>query len=145
MHVTLHEDPSLDDVRITVETPVIDERTARIVGALNAFDRRLAGELDGRTHLVPLDDVLYAESVDGRTFLYTHDRVLQSPLHLYELEEHLAGTEFVRASRQALVNFDHVRSLRPALGARMVLTLSNGEDVLVSRQYASAIKKKLAL
>ena len=127
MHVTLHEDPSLDDVRITVETPVIDERTARIVGALNAFDRRLAGELD------------------GRTFLYTHDRVLQSPLHLYELEEHLAGTEFVRASRQALVNFDHVRSLRPALGARMVLTLSNGEDVLVSRQYASAIKKKLAL
>lgn len=145
MHVTLHEDPSLDDVHVTIATPAIDERTARIVGALNAFDRRLAGELDGRTHLVPLDDVLYAESVDGRTFLYTRDRVLQSPLHLYELEEHLGGTEFVRASRQTLVNFDHVRSLRPAMGARMVLTLSNGEDVLASRQYASAIKKKLGI
>ncbi len=145
MHVTLREDPSLDDIQVTIAAPALDERTARIVGALNAFDRRLTGELDNQTHLVPLDDVLYIESVDGRSFLYTRDRVLQSALHLYELEEHLTGTEFVRTSRQALVNFDHVRSLRPAMGARMVLTLSNGEDVLASRQYASAIKKKLGI
>lgn len=145
MHVTLHEDPSLDDVHVTIAAPAIDERVARVVGALTTLDRRLVAELDGRTHLVPPDDVLYAESVDGRTFLYTRDHVLQSPLHLYELEHQLSGTEFVRASRQSLVNFEHVRSLRPALGARMVLTLSNGEDVLASRQYAAAIKKKLGL
>lgn len=145
MHVTLNEDPSLDDIHITISTPTINERVARIVGTLNAFDRRLTGELNGQTHLVPLDDVLYAETVDGRTFIYTRDQVFRSPLHLYEFEEYVNGTEFVRASRQALVNFDHVRSLRPAHGARMVLTLSNNEDVLVSRQYAAAIKKKLGL
>ncbi len=39
------------------------------------------------------------EAVDGRTFLYGRDRVLESPLRLYELEGALAGTEFgVRAS-----------------------------------------------
>ena len=146
MHVTIREDPSLDDICVAVDAPAIDERVTRIVGALKALDqRRLVAQLDGRTHLVAPDEVLYAESVDGRTFLYTHDQVFQTPMHLYELEERLAGTEFVRTSRQALVNFDHVRSLRPALGARMVMTLSNGEDVLVSRQYAGAIKKKLSL
>lgn len=145
MHVTIREDTSLDDIHVTIDAPAIDERIARIVGTLNALDQKLVGQLDGRTHLIAPGDVLYAESVDGRTFLYTRDQVLQSPLHLYELEERLAGTEFVRISRQTLVNFDHVRSLRPALGARMVMTLSNGEDVLVSRQYASAIKKKLSL
>ena len=145
MRVTVREDPSLSEIHVAIAAPAIDARVTRIVGALNAFDRRLVAELDGRTHLVPPDDVLYIESVDGRTFLYTHDRVLQSNLHLYELEEQLNGTEFVRATRQTLVNFDHVRSLRPAIGARMVMTLSNGEDVLVSRQYATAIKKKLSL
>ena len=66
-------------------------------------------------------------------------------LRLYELEERLAGTEFVRASKQMLVNFDHVASIRPALNARLQLMLDNGEAVIVSRQYAPVIKRKLGL
>ena len=69
----------------------------------------------------------------------------QTPLKLYELEERLAGTEFVRASKQMLVNFDHVASIRPALNARLQLMLDNGEAVIVSRQYAPVIKRKLGL
>ena len=62
-----------------------------------------------------------------------------------ELEERLAGTEFVRASKQMLVNFDHVASIRPALNARLQLMLDNGEAAIVSRQYAPAVKRKLGL
>lgn len=89
--------------------------------------------------------MLYAETVDGRTFLYSRDRVLESPLRLYELEEALAGTEFVRASKSLIVNFDHVRALRPYLNARLELVLDNGESVIASRQYAPAIKQKIGL
>ena len=139
------ENPALDDIEVSVACPRIDERVQRIVASLGAFDRVLIGERDGATFRVGVEDVCYAETVDGKTFLYTADAVYQTPLKLYELEERLAGTEFVRASKQMLVNFDHVASIRPALNARLQLMLDNGEAVIVSRQYAPAIKRKLGL
>ena len=145
MNVTITENPALDDIEVSVACPRIDERVQRIVSALGAFDRALVGERDGVTYRLDVDDVCYAETVDGKTFLYTADAVYQTPLKLYELEERLAGTEFVRASKQMLVNFDHVASIRPALNARLQLMLDNGEAVIVSRQYAPAIKRKLGL
>ena len=48
-------------------------------------------------------------------------------------------------SKSAIVNFDQVKSLRPDLGGRLRLTLSNGEVVVANRQYVPAIKKKLGL
>lgn len=145
MNVTITENPALDDIEVSVACPRIDERVQRIVSALGAFDRALVGERDGATYRLYVDDVCYAETVDGKTFLYTADAVYQTPLKLYELEERLAGTEFVRASKQMLVNFDHVASIRPALNARLQLMLDNGEAVIVSRQYAPVIKRKLGL
>ena len=145
MNVTITENPALDDIEVSVACPRIDERVQRIVASLGAFDRVLIGERDGATFRVGVEDVCYAETVDGKTFLYTADAVYQTPLKLYELEERLAGTEFVRASKQMLVNFDHVASIRPALNARLQLMLDNGEAVLVSRQYAPVIKRKLGL
>lgn len=145
MNVTITENPALDDIEVSVACPRIDERVQRIVASLGAFDRVLIGERDGATFRVGVEDVCYAETVDGKTFLYTADAVYQTPLKLYELEERLAGTEFVRASKQMLVNFDHVASIRPALNARLQLMLDNGEAVIVSRQYAPVIKRKLGL
>ena len=145
MNVTITENPALDDIEVSVACPRIDERVQRIVSALGAFDRALVGERDGATYRLDVDDVCYAETVDGKTFLYTADAVYQTPLKLYELEERMAGTEFVRASKQMLVNFDHVASIRPALNARLQLMLDNGEAVIVSRQYAPVIKRKLGL
>lgn len=145
MNVTITENPALDDIEVSVACPRIDERVQRIVASLGAFDRVLIGERDGATFRVGVEDVCYAETVDGKTFLYTADAVYQTPLKLYELEERLAGTEFLRASKQMLVNFDHVASIRPALNARLQLMLDNGEAAIVSRQYAPAIKRKLEL
>ena len=145
MNVTITENPPLDDIEVTVACPRIDERVQRVVAALGAFDRALVGERDGATYRLDVDDVCYAETVDGKTFLYTADAVYQAPLKLYELEDKLAGTEFVRASKQMLVNFDHVEAIRPALNARLQLLLDNGESAIVSRQYAPVIKRKLGI
>lgn len=145
MNVTITENPQLADIEVTVACPRIDERVQRIVAGLSAYDRKLTGEHNGATYRLVIDDVCYAETVDGRTFLYTKDAVYQTPLRLYELEDKLTGTEFVRASKQLLVNFDHVTAIRPALNARLQLLLDNDESVIVSRQYAPAIKSKLGL
>ena len=145
MNVTITENPRLADIEVTLACPRIAVRVQRIGAGLTSFHRKLAGARDGATYRLDIDDVCYAETVDGRTFLYTEDAVYQTPLRLYELEDKLAGTEFVRASKQLLANFDHVVAIRPALNARLQLLLDNGESVMVSRQYAPTIKRKLDL
>ena len=79
------------------------------------------------------------------TFLYTPDKVLESGLSLAELESYLESTEFVRATRQMLINLAHVQGLRPYLNARLELMLDNGERVIASRQFSPAIKKRIGL
>lgn len=145
MKLTVEERPDLAEAEVTIRCPAIDRRVRAIMAAANAADRRLMGTDEHGTFLVEAADVLYAETVDGRTFLYEGDRVLESPLRLYELEDQLAGTEFIRASKSLLVNFDAVRGLRPQLNARLELILANGESVIASRQYAPAIKRKIGL
>lgn len=145
MKLTVEERPDLAEAEVTIRCPAIDRRVRAIMAAANATASRLLGTSDAGTFIVEPAEVLYAETVDGRTFLYGRDRVLESPLRLYELEEALAGTEFVRASKSLIVNFDHVRALRPYLNARLELVLDNGESVIASRQYAPAIKQKIGL
>ena len=90
-----------------------------------------------------IKDVLYIDTADKRTFLYTEKQVYKSTLRLYELEERLAGMDFFRAGKSCIVNFCRIRSIRPEFGGRMLLTMENGEKLYVSRQYAVELKEKL--
>jgi DNA-binding LytR/AlgR family response regulator len=64
---------------------------------------------------------------------------------LYELEAHLGKCSFFRASKALLINLQRVQSLRPELGARLLLTMDNKEKIVVSRQYAKTIKNALGV
>lgn len=145
MRLEVREDDALEDIEVTIACPRIDHRVRRIMEAAEIEDHRLVGVCDGYARVINVADVLYAESVEGRTFLYTADKVIESPASLAELEAELASTEFVRATRQLLVNLAHLSGLRPYLNARLELALDNGEHLIASRQFAPAIKKRIGL
>lgn len=99
--------------------------------------------LGGETVRVDVVDILYIESVDGRTFIYTETNVLQSKHRLYELEGMLDEGEFFRCSKSTIVNLRKIVKLRPEIARNILATLSNGEVIIVSRRYASRLKTLL--
>ena len=145
MKVTVEERPGLEQTEVSIRCPRLDTQITRLIELLRLSDARLTGEKDGETCILDGAEVLYIDTVDRGTFLYTAGGVYQTRLRLYELEEQLAAWDFIRVSKSAIVNFSRVRSLRPDFGGRMRLTMSNGEVVLANRQYVPAIKKKLGL
>ena len=145
MNVTVEERPELDHTEVVIRCPRLDAQTARLMELLRLSDARLTGEKDGETCILDGAEVLYIDTVDQGTFLYTAEGVYETRLRLYELELQLTGWDFIRVSKSAIVNFGQVRSLRPDFGGRMRLTMSNGEVVVANRQYVPAIKKKLGL
>lgn len=145
MNLTVEEDKRLDDIYVNIACPQKDEEVERIVAQLQGSDVRITGALQGKVYPIDPDDIYYIESVEKRTFLYGADKVFESPLRLYQLEDRLMQQDFVRISKQMIVNFDKVSAIKPDINARLQLVLSNGERVIASRQYAPAIKKKLGL
>ena len=145
MKVTVEERPEQEQMEVIIRCRSLDERALRLIELLRLSDARLTGEKDGQTCILDEEEVLYVDTVDRGTFLYTQDGVYETRLRLYELEQQLGCRDFIRISRSAIVNFGQVRALRPDFGGRMRLTLSNGEVVVANRQYVPAIRKKLGL
>lgn len=143
MKITLNQDPSFPETEVIINCPQADEDVLRLVAMLRIHQKKLVGILEGERHLLDVKDILYADTADKRTFLYTGKDVYESALRLYELEDGLRDLDFLRAGRSAIVNFRRIRSIRPELGGRLLLTMDNGEQVYVSRQYAAGLKEKL--
>lgn len=75
--------------------------------------------------------------VDGST--------LRSASRLFELESSLQQPEFVRVSRQEVVNLDNVQTIRPEFDSRLVLGLKGGRESVVSRSYALQVKSRIGI
>ena len=145
MKITINEDAALDELEVIINCSHTDDRVLRIIASLRSLDNKLIGIKDDRTFLLSPDSVLYAESVDKKTFIYCQKEIYETPLRLYELEDKLSASGFFRASKATIINLAQVRSLRPDFGGRLLMTMNNGEKMVVSRQYAISIKEKLGI
>lgn len=84
MKLTIKEDPTVDDIEVSILCPCVDHRVRRIIEAAQAADKKIASISEGFLCIVDIDDVLYAETVDGATLtpcVYSVSE-LQPSLHL---------------------------------------------------------------
>lgn len=144
MKITIEELRDGGEEEIIIKCRDITPELLRIVSQLKASDALVA--YDGsEIHRVRPSDIFYIEAVDNKTFLYLKEHVYESRQKLYELENLLAGCDFLRISKSEIVNLSKVRSLSPALSGRFEATLENGERVIISRQYMGDLKKRLGI
>lgn len=144
MKLRLIEDSALTETEIIIRCQAADAGILKMAAMLRAFDHKLTGLRGGETYVLDEKELLYADTADRRTFLYTCDGVYETPLRLYELEAQLPA-DFFRSGKSSLLNFEHIRSIRPDIGGRLLVTMSNGEKQMVSRQYAQEVRRRLGI
>ncbi len=108
---------------------------------------RLVGVRGERSVIVPVAQVRLITVEDGIVWLATDALRLRSTARgLDELERRLVPVGFVRASRSALVNVDHVREFVPAFKGAVWVALDGVADpVAVSRRRVGAVRAALGL
>lgn len=143
MKVSIKENPNIRETEVVIHCNKADEMIEKIISAIQMVSGRLRGSMDGVIYQIDLSKILYIESVNRKTFLYTEKEIYESPKRLYMLEDELRGSSFFRASKAIIINLRKVHSIRPEIGARLILTMDNGEKIVVSRQYSSIIKNVL--
>ena len=108
------DENELVDIRCHEETDSVRE----IADFVSSRQGQLNGMLDGRQYAIAVSEIMYIESVDNRTFIYTESKVYESKQRIYELEDILKPKHFLRISKASLVNLMKITSVKPALGGR---------------------------
>jgi len=121
-----------------------EEKTVQTIPGMPQL-QKLKVFLNGDIHLIAPSDVYYFEYVDQKVFVYGKTKVYEIKSKLYELEELLAKTDFIRVCKSCILNLNKIGSLAPSLGGRFEARLKNGEKVIISRQYVNSLKEVLGL
>lgn len=145
MKILINTDPSYKDIEIVINCPALTPETEEIISALRIMDSQITAIKNGESFILDISGIVYIESVDRKTFVYTRDEVYETKQKLYEMEERLCGSGFFRISKSCLVQLRYIRSIRSEFERRLRLTLENGEQMIVSRQYADELKTRLGV
>lgn len=123
----------------------LDEECLSVLALLRERSAKLAAFKDGEIHMLNPGGICYAEAVDGKTFLYTADAVLETSHSLSALQDKYGEAGFIRIGKSQLTNLYHVAKLRSLPNSRIELTLKNGECLIASRHYVQNLKENLGL
>ena len=145
MKISMQIDGVFQETEILIRSPKLTPELEQVLAALHLLERKITVTNGEETTVLNAAEIVYAESVDRRTFVYTASSCVETRLRLYELEELLEPCGFLRISKSCLVQIRRIRSLKADLDRRLRLTLETGEQIIVSRQYADALKLKLGV
>lgn len=143
MKITINIDESLNDTEIQISCNQLSLETEKIMATLRMLNQQLMVTKEDETYILDVSKIMYIEAIDRKTFVYTIENIYESKLKLFEMEERLVNSGFIRISKSCLVQIRHIKSLKNDINRKLRLTLENGEQILVSRQYADEIKRKL--
>ncbi len=154
MEVRVVEQEGRDQIEVEVLCPPSSSQANRLAEKIRAAAGKILGYRDKSSIsklAIPLDEVMYIEAGEKKAWICTGGgKRYESPLKFYELEELLDDLDFIRVSRQVLVNFGMVDEIRPEPNGRMTLVLKDGKNggdkreyVCVNRSYSTDVKDKL--
>lgn len=145
MKIEIHVDGTVSDLEISVTCRQLTPQVEKLLAALRMMDHQLTAKKNDEVYLLDAARVIYIESVDRKCFLYTADEVYESDFKLYELEQQLEEYGFFRISKSFLIRLQGIQSLKADINRRIRVTMSNGEQIVASRQYADELKKRLGV
>lgn len=145
MKIELDIDEKYPDTDIKITAPRLTQDIEKIISFMRILDRKITAKKGDETYLLDAEKILYIETVDRNTFIYTTEATYESDLKLYELEQELLEQDFIRISKQSIVNLKKVKSLKADINRKIRITLLNGEQIIVSRMYSEELRKRLGV
>lgn len=145
MKISINVEEDMKDIEITISCSRLTPEIEKVLATLRMMERQLLVRKGEETYILDVSKVIYLESVDRKTFVYTKEDIYESSLKLYELEQQLDECGFFRASKSCVAALQYIKSLRTDVNRKIKVTMENGEQIMVSRQYAEELRKKLGV
>ena len=144
MKISLDIDENLSEPEITIRGKSDD--IAKLQTTILSVSRRtqkLTLSRDGRDYFIPSANLLFFESVDGKTWAHTAKNIYEVHMRLYELEQ-ILPPNFARISKSAILNTAQIWSIRRNLaGPSIVRFRDSQKQVSLSRSFYKSLIERM--
>jgi two-component system, LytTR family, response regulator len=108
-----------------------------------AASRKIIGRTGAEYHILNSQDVLAFQAERELVWIVTARQRILATQSLRAIESRLAGENFQRVHRNAIVNVNHIRKMTALSSQRWMVTLSNSLQLVVSKRQAHLIRQIL--
>lgn len=102
--------------------------------------RKVVGKSGEEYFLLDVDEILAFQADGELVWIVTNRQRFLATQSLRSFEESLRGLPFKRVHRNSIVNVNHVRKMSAMSSQRWLLTLSNAQELIVSKRLAQGVR-----
>lgn len=143
MKLRLHQMQEVKETEIDISYSNMTKRLSKMVAYIHQYEYTVEANLNSKTFSIPLDEILYFDTADRKTFLYTSNQVYECKKALIAVENELSNTTVIRINKGTLLNVAALINVKPYPNHRLLAELSNGEHLIISRKYISILKNTI--
>lgn len=143
MKVGIKENPDTKETFVEIQCKIIDKDILKLERHICLYSKTLITKSAGDFVQIPVNEIIYIESTNRKTFVHAGNAVFETDFRLYELEDRLEDSGFTRASKSTIINLQQISVLTPEINRMLLATMKNGEKVYISRQYTKRLKETL--
>ena len=140
MKIIIEPQNKVEELLVKILCREENEEVHRLYHHIAGYAQPLWAAKDGMQHKLYETDLYYADTVEGKTFLYTENEVYETAESLSGIEQSLKGNQFVRISKNCLINIDFLTRVQPYSNHRLLAHMKNGEKLIVGRTYIPELK-----
>ena len=146
MKIEVKLDSACTEPRIEIHTDRMTDEVNDLVQKLSeSTPQILVGFRNEQARVLDQSEVVRAYASGGKVLAETAEGEYVLRLRLYELEERLDKTRFVRISNSEIVNLRKVKGFDLSFAGTICVRMQNDAVTYVSRRYVTKIKQVLGL
>ncbi len=146
MRIEINLDPLIKETLVKIYAREINEEVESIQHLLDqTTTHRLVGFEEEQMVMLDLDHVIRFMTVEKKVMVETTEGEYTMRLRLYELEDRLKSSSFIRISQSELVNLDYIKRLDLSFRGTIGIEFKNRKTSYVSRRYIKNFKNALGL
>lgn len=140
MRWKLNLDPKYKTTKITIKAQALTEDIQKLTNYIDQLANTIKVQDRDEEKVIYILDIVYIESIERKTFIYSLENIYEIEAPLYEMEEKLRAFSFIRINKQTIMNPRHVQAVKALLNSRYQLSMASGEKLIVTRHYRDQFK-----
>ena len=146
MEIEIVIDQSQIEPKIIIKTSKLTQEVENIMNIISQQNPSIiSGIKDEKLEIIDENAIIAVFAQDGKVYADTKNGIYELKLRLYELENILDKTRFVRISKSEIINLKAVKNFDLSFTGTRSVEMKNGKISYVSRRFVSKIKKILGV
>lgn len=146
MKVSLDIDSGFEESKVIIECREMDDSIQNIVDFIKGQETRfLVGREGDMQHILKPNEIHYFHTNNDTITAVTAKGEFRLKEKLYELEELLPPSQFIRLSKSVLANLEELSRFEASFHGTLCVYFKSGTKEYVSRNYVNTIKESLKM